>query len=85
MAANRAPLLFPFNSLTLSRRDKDPQARGNPSLVYFPPIRAGKFLGASLIFAFRISNFFFLSLYTRLLDKLLDKLQPVNQHLPSGF
>ena len=51
----------PFNILTLDRRkDRKKKKRAMLLLIYFLMIRGIKFLGASLIFAVRISNFFFL-------------------------
>lgn len=53
----------PFIPLTLDRRGggRDKEKRIMLSLDYFLLIGGGEFLGASLMFAIRISNFFLLS------------------------
>jgi hypothetical protein len=58
----QSPLLFPhlFNPLTICRREKRIEGKeATISLEYFLLIRGIEFLGTSLIFAVRISNFFF--------------------------
>ena len=54
------PILHPFNTLTLGRRGKRTGGKGGDvTLNYFLLIRGIEFLGATLIFAVRISDFFF--------------------------
>jgi hypothetical protein len=61
------PLFFhPFNPLTLAEDKKRIEGEGDNDVIFrlHPDDRGIKFLGASLIFTIRISNFFFLLLHT---------------------
>lgn len=84
------PFFYPFNTLTLYRKEKRIEGRGTSfldkvrvrrwvmlSLGCFLPVQGVKFFGASLIFTVRISNYFLLFL---LCAQLLNKLGPTTTH-----
>lgn len=56
------PFFHPFNPLTLDRREKRIERKGVSIILtlHFLVIRSIEFLGASLIFATRLSNVFYL-------------------------
>lgn len=72
-------LFYPSNSPTLGKRERRKE-EARILLNYFPLTRDIEFIGANLIFAITISNFFFSSFCTWPLDNLQQSTTATSNH-----